>query len=243
MKKLAIFVEGQTERCLVERIVSEYVGLSKLVLVRQELHGGHYRTLVISYQDRALFYILVVDCQGDEKVLSVVKENYDGLIDQGFSRVIGLRDLYPKRLDELARVQTSITDNLPVGVLGVDFIIAVTEIESWFVQDDTHYHRIHCDLTLDRVNHQLGIDITKDSAETLRRPSKDLNDVYNLVEVKYKKKKGQCIRTVNALDIEHLFLNGRKLLVSLDQFLTALEGWFSGVWMAPHPPASPPHRP
>ncbi len=107
MKKLAIFVEGQTELYFVEKLLLE-IGNAKELSIRKEVLSGGTRcpavaTLVgeIPASQETKYKILLYSSCNDEKVLSDIKERYAKLKSDGYSKIIGLRDLYPSRTSNL----------------------------------------------------------------------------------------------------------------------------------------------
>jgi hypothetical protein len=218
MSRIALFVEGETERVFAIRYATEIIGYHDVSLTVENLSGHVYSEVYATSQDEARHYVLIVDCGSDGRVLSSIVERYGGLTQSGFTCIIGLRDLFPVRREELSEVEAAIAANLPSGGAATHIVIAVMEIESWFVQDDQHYSRVDPGLSPALVSAELSMDLSADSAEDLSHPSVDLDRVYRLVGRRYKKKLGETTRTVNALDIENLYLNKGGLLPSFGRF-------------------------
>ena len=98
MNKIAIFVEGQTELIFTR----EYLNLLYCYNVSincLKLQAGNTTPVPYSYNPPNAeyeFYIYMV--QNDVKVLSAMKEKESILYKQGFSKVIGLRDMYSRSI-------------------------------------------------------------------------------------------------------------------------------------------------
>ena len=73
MKKLAIFVEGQTERLLLERLLRKIADQNKVSIeVRRMFGGTRSRRAVVIYQSEVRaherFFVLIVDSGSDGSV-------------------------------------------------------------------------------------------------------------------------------------------------------------------------------
>ena len=102
MKKLAIFVEGQTEQIFVEALCSEVIGTKHLKLEVYGASGGGQagpRTIQLlrafGNTPEAQYFVMIVDCGCDNRVRSDIADRYDGLVAAGYAAVIGIRDVYP----------------------------------------------------------------------------------------------------------------------------------------------------
>ena len=75
MKKIAIFVEGQTERIFMLRFLNEYLGENKIeIRMEKRLGNRGVKYLGMRKNPYAEFYILVYDVGGDGNVVSAVKD-------------------------------------------------------------------------------------------------------------------------------------------------------------------------
>src|SRR5688500_17500969 len=100
MRKIAIFVEGQTEMLFVDRLIQEIATETGLAVEHAEGIGGavHARKIRIlkqtTVQPHHRYYVLIVNSAGDSNVKSDVIERYYSLKRSGYSAIIGLRDVY-----------------------------------------------------------------------------------------------------------------------------------------------------
>lgn len=109
MKKMCIYVEGQTELYFVEKIVTEIANKNSVSIQLMNLKGGGKRsnipeTITILKSDiksSTEYYVQIVNCQNDNRVQSKINETYKAMENKGFLKVLGLRDLYPFGLDKL----------------------------------------------------------------------------------------------------------------------------------------------
>ena len=235
MKKLAVFVEGQTEQIFVEKLLEEVAAKKRISIEKRQAIGGQTTKRKLKIIQAAAvnsdhrYYALIVDCGGDNRVKSDVVDRYQGLISQGYEAIIAIRDVFPEvsqadipalRIGLRYRVKTT-----PVEVV---FVLGIMEAETWFIAEHTHFQRIDGFLTLTRIKSALGLDPSVDDIQLRPHPSEDLDKIYRLVGLVYNKSRTSVERTVNLLDYGSVFLElGRRipdlnvLNESIDQFLTA----------------------
>ena len=109
MKKLAFFVEGQTELLFIKKLLLEVAGTKNIVIDSQKFIGnvGKKATYLITASSKVSteeYYVLITDCTGDTRVQSAVIDHYPTLVKQGYSMILGLRDLYPNDFKDLEKV-------------------------------------------------------------------------------------------------------------------------------------------
>lgn len=85
MKKLAVFVEGQTEQIFVERLLLEIAGKKNIHIDRYEATGrqGKRRFIRLEATNQssgAKYYAQVIDSRGESNVKSDVRDRYQGLV-------------------------------------------------------------------------------------------------------------------------------------------------------------------
>ena len=116
MKKLAIFVEGKTERVFVERLIRLMIDEKKLNISVFRATGGSRhspRTISLIYKtldDAAqVFHVQIVESGTDSRVASDVRDSYEGLTRAGFSEIVAVRDVYPQAtLDQLPELRRAL---------------------------------------------------------------------------------------------------------------------------------------
>ncbi len=233
MKKLAIFVEGQTELIFVEKLLLEIGNRRKISIKKQELKGGSSCPFIsilkgeIPVTKDTEYRVLLYCSCNDEKVLSDIRERYVNLKGRGYETIIGLRDLYPKSYSDRERVRNSIERAL-IGFDSVRMVLAVMEIETWFIAELTHYARLSPGLTLDLIRSSvINLENIRNFEEEIEHPSHILNRIYKLVGFAYGKRKNQVERTVFNLDYEELYISLREKINGLKEFLNCLDNFFS----------------
>ncbi len=221
--KTAVFVEGYTEAAFVKALVAELAGHHHVAFVEETFFGG---TFIIKYSDAITSQrheFLIANCCSDGKVASAIRDRYDKLVAAGYTSILGLRDIYPLPSSQLPTVVAAIAKYMPVGTAPVLIVIAIAEIEAWFIEEESHFLNIDPNLTAQRIKSDTGYDILSGAGESITHPATFLHTIYSLVGLAYKKKQNQIARTVNALDMTNLYLNSRQRSMSLDRFISALE--------------------
>ena len=229
-RQLAIFVEGQTEQIFLKTLFEEIAGKRRI-----QVHAVTYETSALAalelrkkrwFRADLEYFVLLMNCQNDEKVKSVILEQRPSLTKAGYSLILGLRDLYPKTLDDIEAVKRNIAYGLPTAGVPTHILLAVAEVEAWFLQDHTHYARIDAGLDYSKFKGAFGFDPTADSAESIPWPSDLLHRIYRSVGKAYNKTRGHVQRTVNVLDYGEMYLTFpgklphlRELIAHIDAFL------------------------
>lgn len=229
MKKVAIFVEGYTEFYFVERLVEEVAGWGKVRLELNKQHAGRmqYLRTVGAPEEVALLTIMLVNCCGDGSVKSFILERKSRLISAGYTYILGLQDLYPKQIVDLERFQLGILKGLEDPDICIEICIAVAEIESWFLNEVSHYLRVDPRLTCSLIKGELGFDPGAEDAEfSVRHPSRMLHDIYSLAGCSYKKNENDIKSLVGSLDYNELYENVRARSASLSLFFDRIDSCF-----------------
>ncbi len=236
MKKIALFVEGQTEQFFVSKLLQEIAGQKNISVTLYQLRGGSKspkqqipvsNSLYSSQSPIATHAVLIYDCGNDEKVKSDILEEGPSLKAQGYSRILGIRDLFPLLRTELTRLERGlkfIPPHYQPLPLPHDIIVAVMEIEAWFLAECHHYSCIDANLSPSLITSRLGFNPDVEDMTLRRHPSQDLDDIYHLVGKAYKKEKKQVQRTVECLDYAEIYLNPKltqltELIKQIDAFM------------------------
>jgi hypothetical protein len=159
------------------------------------------------------YFILIIDCGQDERVKSDIIERYNGLITSGYQVIIGMRDAYPVLRDDIQRLRQGFAFRLPNRPVDPLLVLAIMEIETWFLGEHSHFLHIHPSLTVDRVQQNFGFNLTTDDMQLRDRPSRDLEDIYFLEYIYYNKTRECVERTVNALNFDMLI---RQIALRID---------------------------
>lgn len=231
MKRLAIFVEGHTEILFVEKLIQEIAGVHKVVFEHQQISGGARVPRRISVLRAASptgqeeFYVLLIDCGGDHQVKPRIYEEHRNLTNAGYSKIIGIRDVRPNVLYSDAPILAAdLRLYIDTNLIPVEFILAVMEIEAWFISEYTHFHRIDPSITMDLIRTSLGFDPAVDDMTSRPTPMLDLHNCYQLAGKGYQK---PGVDTINALDYSQLYLETRNRIQYLDKLSHLIDEYLS----------------
>jgi len=224
--KLAVFVEGQTELIFLRRLIEEIGGTNNLTFREERWHAKSFITLSTEPAAGQPFFVLIVDCCSDHAVLSAILDRHASLTAANYDLILGVRDLYPSSHADLPVLIADIATYLPAGGTPIEIVVAVAEIEAWFMQENLHFPKIDPSINRASVLATLHYDIDVDHAETLPHPAASLDQAYRIGSKRYTKSKARVSRTVKWLDYEHLYLDRRPMLQSFDSFVTHLESFF-----------------
>ncbi|MBK9742195.1 MAG: DUF4276 family protein [Saprospiraceae bacterium] len=248
MKKIAFYVEGQTEQLFINKLLIEIAGQKNIEIELQQFQGigrptkSIYPKTTAQHQNPQHF-ALIFDCMGDGGVKPRILQDSTSLFNQGFSEIVGLIDFYspPNRtkfsLADLSKFENELRNGtlrngsritLPLPN-DTSIVIAVREIEDWFLAECKHYHCIDASIVLNAAQLSiLGFNPFVDDL-TLRNTTaaEDLKSVYQLVGKTYNKSKYNIERTVDCLDFINLYfeISGKiaklhELIEKINNFLT-----------------------
>jgi len=229
MNRLAIFTEGETEQLFVEWLVREMAGAAYLQIELREARGGtstrRRNRIVEAVADNPelKYYVLIVDCGGDGGVKSRILEEYQNLAQYGYKALIGLRDA-PKQRADIPRLQQGLPQGVPMDPLPVIFVLAIMEIEAWFLAEHTHFPKIDERLTSARIQAELGFDPSTDDMRLRDRPAQDLNTAYQLVGERYQKGRA-AQRTVYLLDCARIAFEMTAADPEIQRLIDNIEGF------------------
>lgn len=225
MSAFAIFVEGQTELVFVESLLFALFGYQGLRIEREEQYAGIYRNIGFrgAPPENTYHHILLVNCAHDGKVLPAIQERANKLRNAGYDRIIGLRDIYPRPNDELEEICGLIANLLVSMPLPCKIVIAVREIEAWFIADTEHFVLYDPLLTSEFIQQKIGVDVTQQDVEQIPHPAKLLGKIYNLVGGTYGKKLREAHRVVAVLNYEYLYLEAPERVPALKKFMDELD--------------------
>lgn len=230
-RRIAFFVEGQTEQIFVNRLIKEILGTQQINIIQKQFRGGvniPKQEIVrnSAFSRNPKYEVLIFDCGADNRVKSEIIDNMPNLRNKGYEIIIGLRDLYPIPIDDLEKLEKGLKF-LPHSLRNdsqyFDIIIAVHEIEAWFLAETNHYKKIDKRLTGRFIKDRLGFDPYTTDAQSRVHPAKDLDNIYRLVGKSYTKRYGQTLKVVNKLDMGNIRNNLRYDIQSLNKLIKVTE--------------------
>lgn len=231
-KKIACFVEGQTELIFVERLFQEIAGYKKISIETYKFQGGKANRVIQSLKPSivqdAPFFVLLYDCSCDSQVLSDIRKQHESLTNNGYEKILGLRDLYPISLSRKGEVERGIKGFLkPLQKMGIPISInlAIMEIEAWFLAEWHYLSKLDNRLIPNFILQELGLDLRSIDVEQRPHPSQDLDDIYQLIGCKYDKNEKTSQEIINYLDYEFLYLDLVNHVQQLKSFIGEIDSF------------------
>ena len=207
-KKLAIFVEGQTEQLLIEKLVNRAATTKNFLVKKTKLFGGkrknNPRILTLeAVSSHNQYFVLIVDSAQDERVKSDIMDQYNSLVRAGYQKIIGVRDARPaaKNPTEVPRLRKGLNSQLPCGSVPILFVLSIMELEAWLMAEYFHFPRIHVDITHQRIKNELNIDLIHDDLSLRECPALDLKEIYWLEKIPYDKSLKTIMTILSNLDL------------------------------------------
>jgi hypothetical protein len=243
VKRIAIFTEGKTERIFVRECLFRLFDPARIRFECYELLAHNLLAAPYVYPStpnpQAEVFFMIVDCHGDEGVLSTIKEREHSLIEKGYDAILGLRDMYCDAYHRLAH--GLIKDNVSKRLIQahaaemqrmkhydrIKLYYAIMEIEAWLLGMYDLFQKIDPILTTKYIKQELGIDLENmDPQLSFYRPSEELNAVLALCGRRYKKKEGDVERLcakIELKDLDDVISNNR--CKSFKEFRDAIVGY------------------
>ena len=226
MKKIAIFTEGRTEQIFLRYFLSIVFGWEKISFCCLRLYAeGVYPAHWDYTNKQAEVHFLIINACNDEKVLSAIKEREEGLIQKGYEKIIGLRDMYSNAYKK--RTSSTINDAVtrefidgPKEIIQmmskpdkIKIYFAIMEIEAWFLGMYNLFKRLDSSLQIGYIKEELGFDISIINPQNdFFKPSDIVANVLQLVGRKYEKSESDVesiCSIMNKDDFNNAFENGR----------------------------------
>jgi hypothetical protein len=231
MKKIAFFVEGQTERIFISELLNQLFSEHKKVIRTHEMRKLYHNIIIENFvtDEPKEYFIVIYDCGTDDKVKSDILDNYQKLHKSGFNYIIGLQDFFnPKRQKMRITVQ-QLKKGLNLGlkqIIPTEIFLAVQEIEAWIIAEEKHYEAILSGLPIDNINAIAGINIQTGNSEKIPHPALVLDRIYRAGGRMsgYSKNEYVVKEIISKLDFTNLYLNVRNRNNSLNELLTCLDG-------------------
>ncbi len=226
MRKVAIFAEGQSEQIFVRYFLAQTINWGNLSFKCVKLNANRMMDVPFDYEAAdAKVYFLIVNVGNDEAVLSAIKDREKSLLRKGYEKIIALRDMYsenyckrsPKVIDD--SITNLFIDSWQSTIQSmsnpakIKMCVAIMELEAWFLGMYGIFERINPRLNVDYIERKLGFNLTQIDPQTdFFRPAEEVNRIFQLVGLQYKKKEHDvesiCSK-INTDDLCNAFRNGR----------------------------------
>lgn len=233
MKKLAIFVEGLTEQILVRHMLHSVLDRNRIAIQTVKITGGHnvrmsFTVMRAAHVDRQTdYYVLIYDCGGESNVKGYLMSQREKLVASGYTRILGLRDVYPAfTREEVPKLMRGLNLHLPQKKAFTHIYLAIMETEAWFLGEYHHLRKISPRLTPEFIEKHLGFNPRKENMEDRHQPARDMKTVYQLVGHDYTKKRDRLNAVVSKLDFRYFTHELAAKMSSLGLFVESLEQFF-----------------
>jgi hypothetical protein len=223
--KTAIFVEGQTElvfvrEYLLKRFEYQAIGIECYNLFRDDNLNYTDYSFPDSVEERSNIhnFYQIINVGNDNAVITRILNREKYLWNVGFSRIIGLRDMYSKSyrelLNEVGKIDFDLNEEFRQSTKEqiiqkaekpnqIDFSFAIMEAESWVLGFHNCFEKINPLLTVSYIEQHLGFDLEKINPEiTFFHPAKTMEQIYELANEIYKKSKGNIEAIMASLQKE-----------------------------------------
>ena len=236
--KVAIYVEGITEAGFVYQLIGEKYqwDWTKLRLECLNLDpsdpSDDLRDIGI---EEAPDYFLIFDSCSDVSVGSDIRERFQNHKDQGFDRVLGLRNVFSENYIELygrnyntQHIKDFIHDiQEPFQLLDntgfIQIRFAIMETEAWLLALSDVFQKIDDALDADGLKTNVGIDTNDDPQMVYFHPYSKLEDIFKSIGKTYSKHWREIKEIVFKLqwkDFQDLYNSGKCL--SFKEFYDSL---------------------
>lgn len=232
LKKIAFFVEGYTEQEFVKKLLNEVFGKKNIQIEIKEVKGGSRSTVSVTTlespdeNEEAKYYVLIYNCNGDGSIKSYILDQRTGLINAGYKKIVGLRDVYPIDRADIHKLITGLKFKVPQKEIPISFVLSVMEVEAWFLSDENHYEQIDTNLTSQHVIDNFGFNPEEYNTELIDEPAKMLHDIYQSVGKAYSKNQKSIDRTIRSLDCGNIYLAVQHRINSLNELVQEIEQMF-----------------
>lgn len=233
-KKIAIFVEGQTEQIFVAKLLEEMAESKDIYIQIYKFKGTKSNRKPQLLEDRNIensrFFALLYDCTCESHVLSDIRSQHQSLTENNYTKIIGVRDLFPKLLEDKQKVENGIKGFIkPLNKNGIPIamILAIMEVEAWFLAEHNFFSKIDKRLTYEFIFKNHGVDLINIDVETIPHPSDDLDKIYQLIGREYKKTKEQVTEIVESINYQVLLSDVVNKVTQLQLLIKEIDDFLS----------------
>jgi hypothetical protein len=149
------------------------------------------------------------------------------LVNNGYTRILGLRDAYPNFVrEEVPKLLRGLNYQLPQKKAFTRIYLAIMETEAWFLGEYRHLKKISPRLTPEFIEKHLGFNPRTQNMEERDQPARDMKAVYQLAGHDYTKKRDRLNAVVSKLDFYFFTHELAHKMISLRSFVEGLEQFF-----------------
>ncbi len=229
MKKIAIFVEGQTELIFTRELLLKCFEWQGIWIECYTLFND-VNLIPVDYSYKspnAIVYYQIINIGNDAKVLSAILKREKYLYSQSFNKIIGLRDMYSKEYKQAVKTQEikpEINQKFIEGHLStikarakhpekIEFHFAIMELEAWLLGIKDIFFRFDKTLTDEKIEMELNVKLSAiDPEREIFHPASLVSKIMKIVGDNYDKKKGEVNKFMGRITKEdfHSLLESGK---------------------------------
>lgn len=235
--KYAVYVEGLAEMLFVADVLQKYSGFDagKVGFLCITLNNDTYSYVSYPFQgdETSLNFYQIVNVNNDNLVVSKLKKDIPGLVEQGFEVILGLRDvygdLYKNFVNEqvidrgvIAEMHAAQSEQIANDTVTTRLHLAIMEYEAWMLALIENFV-VSRGSSIKDIEQQLAVDLHSDIEETVFHPYNWVQKIYKLINESYHKHGGDqmsFLSTLQCEDYEVLRHSGR--CASFGKFLDSL---------------------
>ena len=127
MKKLAVFVEGQTEQIFISKLLVEIAGEKNIFIVQQKskINKKGNRSFTAISASSAIssqkYYALICDSGSDSCVKSDILDSLESLTRKNYEKILGLKDVFPNDFADIPKLERGLKYGMPSRYIPVSF--------------------------------------------------------------------------------------------------------------------------
>lgn len=235
--KYAVYVEGKAEMLFVADVLQKYsgfipakVGFRCITLNNDTFSYVNYP--VQGDESSANFY-QIVNVNNDNLVVTKLKKDIPGLVEQGFEVILGLRDVYGDLYKSIvheqvinrgviAEMHAAQSEQIKNDNAVTRLHLAIMEYEAWMLALIENFVEARGASIVD-IEHLLNVDLHSDIEETVYHPYNLVQKIYKLMGESYHKHESDqmsFLATLQREDYETLRHSDR--CASFGKFLDSL---------------------
>lgn len=239
MRRVCVFVEGQTELIFVREFLCKWYEYSDVKITCVQLRGNAFQPVEYDFGDEnCANQFQLINVGNDNKVLSTLINRAGRLVEAGFDWVVGLRDMYGEKYREksegkvmdnlneefISSAYEELNHSIPESIVNqVSVSFAIMEIETWILSMYPAIQRF-CSMLLEQDLHDVGIPV-EGSMETIFHPAFTLNRLMQKCGKSYDKHKGEVNALMSVFEkSDYEFLITSKKSPTFNAFIGKLVG-------------------
>jgi len=216
MKKIAIFVEGQSELIFVREYLlkqSEYQGID--LECRNLFKDGNIQSAEYDFlNSEAEIHFQIINVGSDANVLQRILKREQLLWNAGYERIIGLRDMYSNDYTSAMGQPREIKPDLnrkfiegtsktleqrAVKPQNIKFHFAIMELETWLLGIVNLWERKG--ISNQSIKEKIGSDLSEIDPETaFLHPAETIKDILKIINEPYRKQASEVESLVSYIE-------------------------------------------